>query len=756
MRYKEIFLIEIQKLFSFGRLDSHKIFFIIFFPFEKFLSSFDDNFTFFVKVSVSIMTLLYVFGLIENIFFHSFFLLKILLTIIYLSMVLFLLVCFKFPSLVMDHDNSSILAFYFFCLSILGFYFYPFLQKQVFFLLSKLQKTYKYINIRSQVITEILKNRPHMWKYILGACIYPGIWGFYFSLSRFIRIGETYDVSKYLSFFNLELFFLFLCALPNLLVWFKILFDFFRQLREFLWNLVPGPLHYYHLIFLQYDIYFYLVEKIYKLHFFLFDLFISSISAIFYDRKKAPAFFRFTSFLYYKSWIFAICFLISILFEIIISHGFIHYSIYTIFFYPFVFGCLRCFHAFGVSDFVNDVCMSDYVYKRYLYSNVHYYTPFFIRFNNTELYYGFSDILPRKEPYISLFSLSEKIREKEKNSKNKYGKLYYRTHGIKIGSSFLKDIKRIGPARGICIRLTAGYFDQTRTRWFSTTRILLNPLGEKLHVLTPIFIKTNPFQILAYMDHPSCNFNLLQQVAKKTIFATSECLYKNNLRPNIVLSPVTNLISTLENNTVMRFHSLMDGGVIVGVYNKLKPVFAHPREAMQGRPDVLLQWVQSRYAFQGYFGIDQKKGVSKKDQSIIQGRNQALVLTQEEYEQLLNVFKKNLSAKVKLTEIQKLVLRELNITSATFELHLQVWAENLHLFPETWRPPLRLEKNFDLSQITPEVLALIKQGVLDVKHISDKLFELKVLEETACLSHEALDILNDSQMQWILGNDSFP
>jgi len=371
------------------------------------------------------------------------------------------------------------------------------------------------------VIRTLLANRPKYHRYTWLALIYPSIWGLYFSLSRYIRIGETYNITSHFSWVSIELIFLILLALPNLFIWFKLSLDFVRELRETFWSITAFKLYYYHLILLQFDTYFYIAEKLYKFYFLLFDIFVDGCGATFCNRKKdAPIMLKLTRNLYYFPWILTLCFISFIFLELILTLGNLHYSIYLLFIYPLFMGILRCFTAFGYSDFVNDVCMSDYVYHRYVYSEPRYFKAFCTRLGNPEYYYGF------KETTIDAELITKILSPNKMKPQNYRGSLFFRIHGMRLTknknttSGYPSQIIIFGKPKRFPIRLAGTYYSRKHVRWFSTTRVLYSPVKE-LHPWVPYFIKNNPWNVLAYVNHPSANFATLQKVTKNISFPPS-------------------------------------------------------------------------------------------------------------------------------------------------------------------------------------------------------------------------------------------
>jgi hypothetical protein len=323
--------------------------------------------------------------------------------------------------------------------------------------------------------------------------IYPAFFVFYLSLSRYLRLGSTVDIYSYLQNVNTDIFavaiFLILIALPNLFIWFKLIVDFIKELRETLWILTCTNAHYLHIKCLQYKVYFYITQSIYKLHFILFDIFITGTGATFIKRHEALLLFRMTPLLYYKSWIILVFCISSIILELILCNGKMYYGIYILFIYPLSMGILCCFNEFGFSNFVNDVCMSDYIYQRYLHSKPRYLQQFLIKLNNPEYYYGFTRNLPEDKGHQAMNTSAMLALQFDNKIEYRRRNLQYRIHGIK--TTFIKKTSTItytimGQPRKYNVRIAGLYYSKKHVRWFSTTRVLHGPdvycsLDKKYH-----------------------------------------------------------------------------------------------------------------------------------------------------------------------------------------------------------------------------------------------------------------------------------
>jgi hypothetical protein len=550
-------------------------------------------------------------------------------------------------------------------------------------------------------------DHPNLHIHLMIAIIYPSIWGLYFSLSRYIRMGQTIDVNTYFSsFFTYYFDFipLIVFTLPHLIFWLIMPLLFFKQLRIYLWEYTSSLLYSFHLKALQFYDYFRLCEIIYKAHFLYFDVFSGSIGATTWEIKNAPYYRQILSFIFYRSYILHIIFFLSIVIELYFTNGILYYGIYTIFIYPFIFSLFRCFTLFGCTQFIKDVCMSDYIYHNF--TNPRYSLNFWFYLHNPIFWYGFEqkfhpdlvDVLGRTmlvnyDRYINVTKRSNPLFKKVWSRKFVFDKVAFNS---KLPGATFKNYSKYtitGNPHKWSLRIAARYWDTNNVRWFHSSTVLNYPLPN-IHPASIFFIKQNPYAILSFFNHPSINFSLIQKVTKNvTNWPKPSEIYKNT--EDTYLDPSNTLIDVLEANFVMSFKRLTNLGVIIGTYRSMRAAFGYNNlDTMQMRPDMLTYWAQSRYKYQGYLGIDQKhKYVTNF------GRNQVVNTFKDDYKTIISNFKSVLHHKNLLNSEREQVLDLLLETSSDFETHLNTWADSLHLFPDKWKPPLLLNKTFDDSPL---------------------------------------------------------
>lgn len=273
-----------------------------------------------------------------------------------------------------------------------------------------------------------------------------------------------------------------------------------------------------------------------------------------------------------------------------------------------------------------------------------------------------------------------------------------------------------------------------------------------LHPFTAKFIK-DPFVIFALLNKPEQNVVQIQNLSKNIKYwPKPEDLYKSD--PNILLDPPKTLTDVLEANFVMRFKKLAENNVILGTYKIMKENYGYNGlESMQMRPDMVSYWINNKtYQFKGFLGIDEKHKITSATN---EGRLQAInSINSQDYIELLINFEQKLEKKGKLTDEMRFILTELKEASSdkNFDSLLNIWSNNLHIFPDKWKPPLMIEKTFDSSYLNPDSLEKIRNGEIIITKISDLLYTYNVSEETGEFPDQALDYFEDSFIKKLFEN----
>jgi hypothetical protein len=620
--------------------------------------------------------------------------------------------------------------------------------------------SYKYKIDRNYIcISNTSFQHPYFIFTIATGIIYPLIWGFFLSFSRYFRLGTTIDISIYLNnwqdFIIVSVFLLY----PNILIWVRITMRVLMNYRQVLWNYTESLSFSIHIWALQYYDYFRFCQIIHKFHFILYDLIFLYPGAFyrcFSESIKEPSFIKFTKFLRFfhsNIWVLHLIMLLNIILEIVVFKGKIYFGIYILFLYPSLLALIRMFHTIGSQNLILNMCLSDYLTLNFI--NPRYPFKFWFYARNPQLWYNVQHSLPTALQNIYEKTMIQKYLIYE-NFSRFHNKLPYRVHGYMFNKNFrLTSPKiygiKVGLPQRLGIRVAAYYKSQYGVRWFSTTRSLRSPISQNLHhPFTAKFIK-DPYAILVLLNKPEQNFAQIQQLTKHiTNWPKPQHLY--DLNSNILLTNPKTLTDVLEANFVMRFKLLTEQNVIVGTYKIMKERYGYNNlQTMQMRPDMVSNWINNKaFIFKGFLGIDEKH---KMISSTNVGRHQAInSITSEDYIELIKIFELKLEQKNKLTEEIRAILNEFQeiAKKKDFDALLEIWSNNLHIFPDKWKPPLMIEKTFDYTHLTPETLEKIRKGELIVQKISDTLYTLNISEETGEFPPEVLDIFDGSFIQDIM------
>jgi hypothetical protein len=316
--------------------------------------------------------------------------------------------------------------------------------------------------------------------------IYPAFWGFYLSCLRYLRMGLTIDFNYYLSYITPDIFVVFSFILIYI---FPLLFNFIlfcNQLRIILWDHTASLSYSIHLRLLRYYIYFRLCELIYKGHFVYHDVLSGCTGATTWDLKNTSFYRQWLSYIYYHPILITISVFFIVLIELFVFKGKLYYSLYILFFYPLIFSLFRCFSAFGFSDLILDVCLSDYVALNF--TNPRYKSQFWLYISSPTFWFGFEhqyspDLLDVLNRTILLESIARKYSTRFRM--NILYRIWGRRYITMKEKPYSSSISTGYPKRW-GIRLAGHYSYLKGVRWFHSNRVLYAPLPDKLHPLTLI------------------------------------------------------------------------------------------------------------------------------------------------------------------------------------------------------------------------------------------------------------------------------
>ena len=410
------------------------------------------------------------------------------------------------------------------------------------------------------------------------------------------------------------------------------------------------------------------------------------------------------------------------------------------------------FHLIGRQNLVLNMCLLDYLY--FNFTKPRYYLKFWFFAANTKLWYGFTHPLSAE-----LQKIYDKTVALERLAYTRFirhhFKLIFKIHGYKYNNTSIRKKEypkkygiKVGVKHPYIVRVAASYKSKNGVRWFHSTRILLGPEKTLLHPFTAKFLK-DPYAILALLNKPGQSFNKIQQFTKAiSNWPQPHDLYEKSLDP-FLLDKHKTLVDFLETNFVQRFKLLAEHNVVIGTYQAMKNKFGYNElETMQIRPDLISYWLYNKqYQFKGYLALDEKHKMESAKEN---GRHQVLNnITYEEYCSLSDNFENKLIQKRLYTTEISFILNELKKVASEkdFNQLLQLWAQNIHLFPGKWKPPLIIDKTFDESYLTPETIEKLRAGDLIIQQVSDKLYTLEVCIETGSFPKGALDYFGGCDIQ---------
>lgn len=567
---------------------------------------------------------------------------------------------------------------------------------------------------------------PRLYYHISIALIYPLLWGIFFSLSRFLRLGAIYNIWDYIKI-SLNDIIVILFLMPYLMVWIAIIFLLILQKKNHLWNIFSSLLYSIHIYLLQYYIYFKFMELLHKSGFFITCLLTLNVA---YDNKGAW-YQRFTNYFYYNTkWITFIMFCL-VIFEIFLTNK-IYYGLYILFVYTCISRTLSCYFAYAQTDFVYDCCYSDYCFLNIENIKLRYPHRFWTYFNDAEHYFGFEYSYTRKQ--------AEMLSNEMKKPKAKWilcKKIPQDVHQDRVNLRVQRK-----PYAPFYLRVAASYLHVNRVRWMHTERIINKAVN--YHSCTALFTKTF-FDKVVLINSNWKHLNHIQ-AAKIVTPHPSFPIY----RPfNQTFTPKRqDFIGMQEENIPSNFKPLIEKGVKVEPYDTAikehQPVYL-----LQASPDTVFIFKNGKFIDQRTHALDQKTNNPGL------GNNKILSeITTERYRSTIDRFEKQLKCSKGLLNNDILTaLLQLKETCHDFEKHQLSWAKNLHLFPDNFIPPSKLPQNFSYTQFHSEALHQIKLSEIRMQKISDYLYAKKVPQiNHGVFPQQALDLFEDSQLQQILGD----
>ena len=571
----------------------------------------------------------------------------------------------------------------------------------------------------NEVIKIVAWNHPSIYKKMTIGLLYPLIWVLYFNILRYLRLGKVTHINDIFissiflnDYFWITLFLSLFYSIWIRLIWWRIL-----DIRNHLWLEVYTLILSLHLALLKYDLYFKLMDKIYKIAF----AWRSFLERDLYVHAPGNT-FQFITLFYKYPFILTVFIILIVLFELIASQGILYYSYFVLFIYPILY-IISSFliNFYNKSQWKSLVCVSDYLNRRFLNPRYPYY--FWAIFDDNELRFNFN------WEFNDLESMAIELLKKT----------HYDTPWSKRIFTLCERIEQNPKRYNYCKRLRISYHAQNSgIRWVHTTK-LTTSVGV-FHKATAYFARS-PWDFAALINNSWSHYSV---ILKTESLLTTRFIYPTN---NLIYSTFNKTYNLpdrfcdfVENNTLTNFSTLYDLNVTIS------PFLNQTLDSRtQAKPDVVLDFSKSEhFEDKRVHGMDLKvvknPGIAKStilsDISVIK------------YQLILD----NLSTTMQSssTNSVKQALNALKKTSYDLKEHQIVWANNLHLFPSTFIPPLRVPNNFSAQDLHPEFLQKLALANVRMQKVSDYLF-FKNIPPTIqdSLPESALDLFNDSFIQQI-------
>jgi hypothetical protein len=590
-------------------------------------------------------------------------------------------------------------------------------------------------------------NHPKIFFHLSVASVYPAIWIIYFSVVRYLRLGQTLTISQVQNIFTPDFLAFLLASISFLLFLFFGVILIINRLRNLLWNSMSILLASIHIYLLEYNLYFQITEYLYRVHYLIFSIF--TINNEVYMTKnvnlKPKKIQRFTSYLWFHPYWFSIFIIIFCFLELVVTYK-ISFSYYLLFFGPIILSICGGFNTFGCTNFVQDVCLSDYL--RFNFESPRYPPHFWTYLSAPDIFFGIT--LPISEEiynkYVSVAQTSRKIYEKY-YSFSYCNKLLYRVSGYK--STYNLSSGTYTYTFGYITRPWYTRFKaEARSlgfRWFHSSNTLLGP-SNKLH---PILFNLNflekttkdplqrLFKGLALMDTNTPYMIIEKYTSSLRYIPPSTDLFIKNPYIHINSNP-KKFVEVVEGSVVHSLSSLTNKKVHIGTIKEMRDKFSiYDYPSMQKNPDNGLNFQDSEYIFQKTIGVDNKNvnPLSSTLPSYIHGRNQALVTSADVYQTILYTHKILHKKKGTWSGQIKETLDYINNSKNNFQKHINIWAESLHLFPPRLAPPILLSRNLPLDGFTPVAKNQIIIEIRRLRYLSKKAYAENIPEDNFEESH---------------------
>lgn len=529
---------------------------------------------------------------------------------------------------------------------------------------------------------------PRILKHVSLALIYPYIFGLYYSIIRYSRLGSYVflDISKvapyqyFILLFFLTFSFLFILLLPFIEKFFMVLSSF----RNYLWEQTTDLFYSFYIYLLSKNYIFKFLEKAYKSYYFLaFFIGVKNIT-YFLSSTKLPWYRYVFSYLFYNFLnIIVISTFLSIFLEIVFTRGHIYYGLYLLFFMPFVRFFFYLWQSLCLTPFYRDVCLADYLYTSWDELKDPQSFPIFV-----ESAHVFFPIVVDLKP-----SQVIKLKEIEKKFNVRSWEFRRKTIPVRHRSQLVERVRN----HPWGFRFAANYYDTHNKRFYHSSPVLhtipktiapwksIPPLEKNLHSGVAALCQS-PMQKAAIFNANYLLYDFILRMEKRT---GGFSLHKETFISGVAPPRVNEKSFTIHTEEAARsfFYPIQASfGIVPSRFSRSMPVSYV--EKTQQAPDVLLDGRNSITSDKRIHSYDLKAGKVTRTNNIV-----STCQDETSYKTLIGWHKKYMGILGTDPKIES-VLSELTHNYGDIPEQQNILFANSHLFSGLHMPPLPCPNHF--------------------------------------------------------------
>jgi hypothetical protein len=373
------------------------------------------------------------------------------------------------------------------------------------------------------------------------------------------------------------------------------------------------------------------------------------------------------------------------------------------FWYPILFFFFHCLNSFSNYPWSFAVDASDYLHGNF--ENPRYPVHFWKNFSIDD--YRFN------------FNVTFTVEEQEKL--NRLAESYLSKRNIPLYHGKTLGYQVFVTNKPWCMRLKTSYYTLNGIRWVHTLS------ATSFHKASGYFARS-PWDKITLLYSSWSHYSVI-----KAADSGKNNIYPGNCYVHFNFPNTPSFTQFVEYNAVTRFSGIINKGVQVSIFKDQLIDIKN-----QTRPDLVFNFkYQSKYLEKRIVGMDQKTSTGIGNFAMMSH------VDESRYMKTIDFFIRELRNKRTLTFQQELALTKLKSSCSDFEMHVDIWSTNLHLFSDKI-PPLLLSPNFAIKDLKPEyqeALIICQKRMIKV---SDYLITRKIPPTNKDgISEETHKLLND-------------